>query len=154
MTRHAVQEAGIAANDAACNPGGEPPGLLASAEVLWGDLRAIAQAHLRLAALEAQRAGQCVVWILVLVILVGGLMLGAWTSTVAAMVLGLVAVGVPAVAAALLVAVLHIIAAGVVWWAIQRRVRALGFPATMRSLETRTSVVTTAQGGSHVATHH
>lgn len=153
MINHAVQEAGIAANDATCNAGGDPPGLLASAEELWADLRAIAQGHLRLAALEAQHAGQCLVWILVLAILVGGLVLGAWTSTIAALVMGLSAVGVPPVAAALLVAVLHIIAAGVVSRAIQRRVRALGFPATVRSFETGNGVARTTRGGWDVAGH-
>lgn len=144
MSSQAVHEAEVAGNDAQGASANDDPGLLASVGGVWGDVRSIASSHLQLAALEAQRAGQSLAWLLAYGILTGVLILGAWVSAVAALVLWLVAVGMAASGALLLASLLNIIAAGVVVMAMHRRTRDLGFPATMRSLDrTRTGAAVT-----------
>ena len=62
----------------AAPPPAADPGLLASAEALWQDLRALGHDYLRLVALEAQRAGESLVSIVVFGIVVGLLVVSAW----------------------------------------------------------------------------
>lgn len=135
MSSNGAHTSGATDNGAAHAPGDDEPGLLASVEGMWDDVRAVAHGHLRLAALEARRAGNSLVWMLVYGILVGVLTLGAWVGALAALVLWLIAVGLTASGALLLAALLNILAAGVLLLAIRRRSRHLGFPATRRSLE-------------------
>ena len=118
-------------------PDNGEPGVLASVEGWWADVRGIAHEHLQLATLEARLAGRALVWLLVYGILVSVLLLGAWAGPVAALVLWLVASGVGASAALLLAAAMNLLAAGLLALAIRRRSRHLGFAATRRSLEPR-----------------
>jgi len=145
MSSHRVHEAGDGGNGAAHPPDNEEPGLLVSAGVLWGAVRSIAYDHLRLAALEAQRAGQSLAWLLIYGVLIGVLMLSAWACAIAALMLWLTASGLPASAALLLAALLNSIAAGGFALAIRRRSRDLGFPATLRSLEGDHGVATVTE---------
>jgi len=126
-------------------PGDNGPGLLASAEVLWDDVRVIAHEHLRLVALEARRAGRSLAWLLIYGILAGGLSLGAWAGALAALVLWLIGAGLPASGALLIAALLNLAAAALCVLAIRRRSRHLGFPATLRSLERDRAVAAAAQ---------
>jgi len=109
-------------------------GLIDNGRALWNDLRGLAHDQLRLAALEAQRAGESLVAIVAYGIVVGVLLAGAWLGAAIAFVLWLVGLGVGA-SAALLVAVLINLAGAVAFAvAIRRRSRYLRFPATVRSL--------------------
>lgn len=137
MSGRGVYGAAAVAEDAVHAPGNDEPGLLASAEGWWADVRAIAHEQLQLATLEAQRSSRALVWLLVYGILVSVLLLGAWAGTVAALVLWLIAIGVGASAALLLAAAMNLAAAGLLAMAIRRRSRHLGFAATLRSLERR-----------------
>lgn len=129
-------------------PGDTAPGLLASAEVLWDDVRVIAHEHLRLVALEARRAGRSLALLLVYGILAGGLILGAWAGALAALVVWLIGAGLPASGALLIAALLNLAVAGLCVLAIRRHSRHLGFPATVRSLQRNRAVAATAQGTS------
>lgn len=135
MSVNDIREPAAAGNGAAHASHSDEPGLLASVEVLWQDVRGIAHEHLQLAALETQRAGRSLVWLLVYGILACVLMLGAWVGALAALVLWLISIGLAASAALLLAAVLNVIAAGLFVLAIRRRSRDLGFPATLASLQ-------------------
>jgi uncharacterized membrane protein YqjE len=121
------------------------PGLLASAELLWDDVRVIAHEHLRLVALEARRAGRSLAWLLIYAILAGGLSLGAWAGALAALVVWLIGAGLPASGALLIAALLNIGAAGLCVLAIRRHSRHLGFPATVRSLQPDRAVAAAAR---------
>ena len=125
-------------------PDDNGPGLLASAGVLWDDVRVIVHEHLRLVALEASRAGRSLAWLLIYGILAGGLSLGAWAGALAALVVWLIGAGLPASVALLIAALLNIAAAGLCVLAIRRRSRHLGFPATLRSLERDRTVAAAA----------
>lgn len=150
MSSNAAHDTRVAREGAAQAPhdharDGDEPGLLASAEVLWDDVRVIAHEHLRLVALEARRAGRSLAWLLIYGILAGGLMLGAWAGALAALVVWLIGAGLPASGALLIAALLNIGAAGLCVLAIRRRSRHLGFPATLRSLERDRAVAAAAQ---------
>lgn len=111
---------------------GHVPGLLESARLLERELRAIVHDHLMLAALETRRAGESLVAIIVIGILVAGVLLTAWLALVGALLVTLVQAGlVGAGTALLMVFALHGLT---VWWllsAIRKRSRDLMFPATI-----------------------
>ncbi|MEO7762306.1 MAG: phage holin family protein [Casimicrobiaceae bacterium] len=110
------------------------PGLLENTGALWNDLKGLAHDHLELAALEARRAGESLVSIVVYGVIVGVLAVSAWIGVVAALILWLIALGL-APSLALLAGVLINLVGGVALiFAIRRQSKALRFPATVRAL--------------------
>lgn len=102
---------------------------------LWDELRGLAHDHLRLAAMETQRAGESLVTMIAAGILVAGLLLGAWLGLVGAAVLALTRRGVMASDSALLLAVaVNLLVALTLCGVIRRRSHHLRFPVNTGSL--------------------
>jgi hypothetical protein len=100
------------------------------------ELRGLFHDQVGLAALETRQAGESLVWMITLGVMVGGLLLSAWLGLLAAVVLTLIERGVmtsPS-AALLLVVGTNLLLAMILGWAIRSRLPHLQFPATVRSL--------------------
>jgi uncharacterized membrane protein YqjE len=112
------------------------PGLFQEASLLGRDLRGLVHDHLSLAALEARQAGESLVSMIALGVLVAGLLLSAWFGVLAAAALALMDSGasVSPIAAILVTVVINLLLALVLAYALFRRRRHLQFPATIRSL--------------------
>jgi hypothetical protein len=115
-------------------------GVADNALALWHDLRAMANDHLQLAALEAQRAGRSLAAMLAASILLGVLLASTLLILIGALILGLIEFGLPPSAAALLAALVSLFASVLVAIAIRARSRLLGFPATLRALQPAAAV--------------
>ena len=72
----AVEQTG--GSRAASSDPGHRVGLPKEAELLWCELRGLAHDHLQLAALETQRAGESLVTMIAVGMIVAGLLLSAW----------------------------------------------------------------------------
>ena len=124
--------------DTSSNASGTPghrPGVLQDVRSLARELRGLFHDQVGLAALETRQAGESLVWMVTLGVVVGGLLLSAWLGLLAVIVLALVERGVMGAGAALLVAVgANLLLAVLLGWAIRRRLPHLQFPATVRSL--------------------
>jgi uncharacterized membrane protein YqjE len=112
------------------------PGVLQDVRSLARELRGLFHDQVGLAALETRQAGESLVWMITLGVVVGGLLLSAWLGLLAAVVLTLLERGVmTSPGAALLLAVgAHLLLAVILGWAIRRQRPHLQFPATVRSL--------------------
>jgi hypothetical protein len=131
----AQTEAAIAAPEAA------GAGLIDNAVALWDDLRSVAHDHLELAALEAKRAGQSLVAIVVYGVVIAILAVTAWMGIVTAAVLGLIQLGLnPSLSVLIGVAVNLAGAFGLVLL-IKQASQALRFPATVKALKPNTAKV-------------
>jgi uncharacterized membrane protein YqjE len=117
------------------------PGLLENAQALWHELRGLAHDHLQLAALETQRAGKSLVNMVVCAVAAAILLVSAWMGLMGAGALWLIASGLNASLALLLVAALNIAAAFVLVTMIRRSSHQLRFPATVRSLKSDASML-------------
>lgn len=106
-----------------------PPGVMASIETLWGEVRAIAYDQLQLVALEARRAALGLVTMVVEGIVVGMLVAAGWIATVAAFSLWLIEQGLETSAALLVAALLNLAGALGFALAIRRKSRLLSLPA-------------------------
>jgi len=102
---------------------------------LWHDLRGLAYDHLQLAALEAQRAGRSLVWMLAASIVLGVLLATTPLILSGALILSLMTLGLAPGAALLLAALTNVALAIALAMAIRARSRLLGFPASLRSLK-------------------
>ena len=127
---------------------GSGPGLLGTAQGLVRDLRAVANARLSLAALEAQRAGRALATILACGIAAGALVVLAWLSLMGALVLWSIEHQVAPSGALLVSAMANLLALFAVRWLVRTKSRALGFPATLASL-TPPNTLQTAQEPQH-----
>ena len=121
------------------------PGLIASAEALWHDLRGLAHDYLRIAALETQRAGESLVAIVIFGIVTGILLVSAWLGLAAALVLWLISLGWHGSLALLLAVAINLAGAAGFVFAIRTRSRNLRFPATIASLRPNHDALTTAE---------
>ena len=111
------------------------PGVLQDVRTLARELRGLFHDQVGLAALETRQAGESLVWMVTLGVVVGGLLLSAWLGLLAVIVLALVERGVMNPSAALLLALgANLLLAVILGWAIRRRLPHLQFPATVRSL--------------------
>jgi uncharacterized membrane protein YqjE len=117
------------------------PGLLENVQALWHELRGLAHDHLQLAALETQRAGKSLVNMVVYAVAAAILLVSAWLGLMGAGVLWLIANGLNASVALLLVVALNIAAAFVLFTMIRRSSDHLRFPATVRSLKSDASML-------------
>ncbi len=112
------------------------PGVLQEVRSLARELRGLFHDQVGLAALETRQAGESLVSMITLGVMVGGLLLSAWLGLLAVVVLTLIERGVmTSTSAALLLAVgANLLLALVLGWAIRRHLPHLQFPATVRSL--------------------
>lgn len=114
---------------------GAQPGLLTDARVLLQELRGVAQGRVELAALEARVAGQSVVHMLVAGVVAAVLLIAAWLALVGAGVAALMLyTGLDAVVAFTLAALVNVVAAAALYFAIRRMARNLAFPRTLGSM--------------------
>ena len=106
------------------------------AQSLWHELRELNHMHLRLAALEAQQAGNSLVVMIVAGIMAAVLLSVAWLGFLAAALLALSRYGILTdnILLILLAVVLNLLLALVLWSVIRSKGYDLRFPATVRSL--------------------
>jgi len=111
------------------------PGVLQDVRTLARELRGLFHDQVGLAALETRQAGESLVWMVILGVMVGGLLLSAWLGLLAAIILTLIDHGVTSPSVALPLAVgANLLLAVILGWAIRRQLPHLQFPATVRSL--------------------
>ena len=115
---------------------GREPGLLGAARSLGRELHGSVHDHLVLAALETRQAGESLVRIIAMGVLMASMLLTAWLALVSAGLFILIERSiVSASLSLLLVAILHGLLAVVLLFAIRRRSRSLLFPATVSRLQ-------------------
>jgi len=110
-------------------------GVLEDAQMLWHELHGLAHDRFRLAALETQRAGESLVTMVVVGVMVGVLLSSAWLGLVVAAVLWEVENGIMASSAILLAAAFNVLFALILCGIIRSKSRYLKFPATLSSLK-------------------
>ena len=117
--------------------GGEPKtsGLLENAQALWQELRELSHDCLHLVALEARRAGQNLVYMIIAGIMAAALLIGAWLGLVAAAVLWLIEHDFLASTAILFAVAFNFLLTLILVGVIKSKSRYLQFPATVRSLQ-------------------
>lgn len=134
--RAAADARSTAANDGATHPGDaeRPESLFETLQALVKDLPALVSDRVDLLSLELKRAGRALAQIVVLVIAGAILGITAWLVLWGAIVVGLVALGLPLALTLFLVLAINI---GTAAWALMRvrkLVPMLGLPATRRHL--------------------
>lgn len=112
-------------------------GLLEDAQSLWDELLGSSRDHFRLAALEAQQAGESLVVMIKTAIIVAALLSSAWMGLMSAAVAMLVEHGVAVSSAILLAVAANLLLALLLCSVIRRNSRYLRFPATLRGLQPR-----------------
>jgi hypothetical protein len=90
--------------------------------------------------LETQRAGKSLVNMVVCAVAAAILLVSAWLVLMGALALGLIALGLNAGSALLVVAALNVGAARVLFVMIRRSSQTLRFPATVRRLQAGASI--------------
>lgn len=117
--------------------GGAPKvsGLLENAQALWQELRELSHDCLHLVALEARRAGQNLVYMIIAGIMAAALLIGAWLGLVAAAVLWLIEHDFLASTALLFAVAFNFLLTLILVGVIKSKSRYLQFPATVRSLQ-------------------
>lgn len=106
---------------------------------LWDEIRHLIHDHLELAALETRLAGESLAFILMAGIAIAILMVSAWLAFLGAVVAILIALGMWASAALLLIVLLNAGASGALFWLIKRKSRHLRWSATLASVKPRGS---------------
>jgi uncharacterized membrane protein YqjE len=135
MSRHCDDQLN-AGTGTASEASGQEPGLLETAGLLGQELGAIVHDHLFLAALETRQAGESLVRIVAMGVIVACLLFTAWLALAGAAIIMLVQHSlVTAGASLMLVFAVHCLLAMLLVGAIRRRSRCLMFPATMSRLE-------------------
>jgi uncharacterized membrane protein YqjE len=109
-------------------------GVFQAVQSLWNELYRLSYDHIRLAALETQRAGESLVTLVLAAIMIAFLLSGAWLGLMAVVVLCMVDNGVLASSAILLAVALNLLLALLLCGVIRRKRHYLQFPATLRSL--------------------
>jgi hypothetical protein len=127
------------------NPAGDearPPtaGVLEELTATLASARAALTHFLSLVSLEARRAGLALVWMIALGLGAAICAVAAWLGVMAALAMWIVSLGLPPVAAVLLLAVLNLAACAVLALGCIRMSRDLLFPATRRQVAGRVPV--------------
>jgi hypothetical protein len=108
--------------------------LLEDIRLLWFDLRGLTHDHLRLAALEARRAGNSLAGMVVASVIMAVLLIGVWVGLMAAAALALIRSNIVGdIEAILLIAAVNLTAALLLFWFVRRKSRYLLFPETVHS---------------------
>lgn len=111
------------------------PGVLENAQALWRELREFGHDYFQLVALEARRAGQNLVYMIIAGVMAAALLIGVWLGLVAAAVLWLTERGFMASTAILFAVAFNLLLAFILVVVIKIKSRYLQFPATVRSLQ-------------------
>ncbi|MGZ5009085.1 MAG: phage holin family protein [Methylobacter sp.] len=114
-------------------------GILDNAQALWRELYGFSYDCFHLVALEARRAGQNLVSMVIAGVMVAILLIGAWLGLIAAAVLWLIEHGVVASSAILLTVAATLLFTLILMAVIHRKSRYLQFPATVHSLQLKPS---------------
>jgi len=130
-----VQTAGIDPATAPDASPSAPVGLMDEIKGLWREIRLLIHDHIELAALETRLAGQTLAFMVMAGVAIAILLVSAWLALLGAMVVLLVAMGMWASAALLLIVLLNIAAAAGLGWAIKHKSRNLKWSATLASLK-------------------
>ena len=112
------------------------PGVLQDVRAMAHELRGLFHDQVGLAALETRRAGESLVRMVTLGVIIGGLMISAWLGLLAVVALMLIERGVMTspISVLLLAVGANLMLALILGLAIRRRLSHLQFPATVRSL--------------------
>lgn len=109
--------------------------LLEDVRLLWSDLRGLTHDHVKLATLEAKRAGKSLVSMIVAGVVMAVLLIGVWIGLMAAAALALIESNmVGGTEAILLITGANLVVALLLFWFIRSRSRYLLFPETVHSL--------------------
>jgi hypothetical protein len=109
--------------------------LLEDMRLLWHDLRGLTHDHLKLAALEAKRAGNSLASMVAAGVVMAILLISTWIGLMAAGALALIQSNwVGDIEAVLLMAAANLVGALLLFWFIRRKSRYLLFPETVHSL--------------------
>lgn len=112
--------------------------LLEDIRLLWLDLRGLTHDHVKLATLEARRAGNSLASMVAAVVVMAVLLIGVWIGLMTAAVLALIQSNtVGPIEAVLLMAGANLVGALVLFWFIRRKSRYLLFPETVHSLRSK-----------------
>jgi hypothetical protein len=112
--------------------------LLEDIRLLWFDLRGLTHDHVKLAALEAKRAGNSLVSMVVAGLVMAVLLISVWMGLMTAAVLALIQSNmVGNIEAILLMAGANLAGALILFWFIWRKSRYLLFPETVHSLRSK-----------------
>ncbi|WP_374089599.1 phage holin family protein [Methylomicrobium lacus] len=120
---------------ATCDATASDSGVLEDARSLWHELLELSHDRFRLAALETQRAGESLVAMIMVGVMVAVLLSAAWLGLMAAAVARLVEYGVVMSSAILLAVAANLLLALILCGVIRRNSRYLQFPATLRSIQ-------------------
>jgi hypothetical protein len=108
--------------------------LLEDLRLLWLDLRGLTHDHLKLAALEARRAGNSLASIVAASVVMAVVLISVWVGLMAAATLALIESNfVGDIEAILLIAAVNLVVALLLFWFIRRKSRYLLFPETVHS---------------------
>jgi dolichyl-phosphate-mannose--protein O-mannosyl transferase len=110
-------------------------GILEDSEALWKELHRLSYDHLRIAALETQRAGQSLIKLIIAGIILALLLSATWLGLLTVAVLKLLEYGIIASTAILLAVIFNLLLALLLVFLIQHSSHYLRFPATVRSLK-------------------
>lgn len=121
-------------SDASGKPVEEHADLLEDIRLLWWDLRGLIHDHLKLAALEARRAGHSLAGIVVASLVMAVLLICVWIGLMAAAALALIQSNIVGdIEAILIIAAANLVVALLLFWFIRRKSRYLLFPETVHS---------------------
>lgn len=109
--------------------------VLEKAQSLWNELRELSHDHFRLVALEMRQAGESLVTMIVMGVMIAVLLCAAWMGFLVAVVLKLIENGIVTSNAILLVVVFNLLIAVILCGVIRSKSYYLQFPATLRSLQ-------------------
>jgi hypothetical protein len=110
-------------------------GILDNAQALWRELYGFGHDYFHLIALEARRAGQNLVFMIIAGVMAAVLLIGAWVGLIAAAVMWMIEHGFIASSAILLSVLFNLLLTLVLVVVIHRKSRYLQFPATVHSLQ-------------------
>jgi uncharacterized membrane protein YqjE len=111
--------------------------VLADAQSLLHELLGLTHDRLLLAALETRRAGESLVSMIMVGVMIAVLLSSAWLGLMAVAALGLIENGVVASSAILLAVAFNLLLALILYRVLHSKSRYLQFPATLRSLQSK-----------------
>jgi hypothetical protein len=132
-----MSAAGLDSSTASEAPPPGTHGLIDEVKELWKEIRLLVHDHLELAALETRRAGESLAFMVMAGIAIAILLVSAWLAFLAAVAVILVALGLWASAALLLIVLLNVGAAAGLAWMIKHKSYHLRWPATLASIKPR-----------------
>lgn len=137
MAIHTTEETRVQFS-ATAGPPEKHADLLEDIRLLWFDLRGLTHDHLRLATLEAKRAGNSLASMIVAALVMAVLLISVWIGLMTAAVLALIQSNmVDNITAILLMAGANLLGALGLFWFIRRKSRYLLFPETVHSFRNK-----------------